>query len=218
MQVSRRGLYHTLLSLMLPIVLQNLLSAVVNSADVFMLSSVSQSALSAASLAGQVTFVLTLFHWSITTGTTILAAQYYGKNDRRVIRLVQGLGMDVLMIVSAVFFFACLLMPGHLMRLFTADPALIPLGASFLRVLGVSYLPMSASQVFLSIFKSMGQTRRSALITTICLVTNITLNFISIRVLFPHDPRMAMTGVAVAAWCTIPFVAPLAQLVRAASF
>ena len=198
MQVSRRGLYHTLLSLMLPIVLQNLLSAVVNSADVFMLSSVSQSALSAASLAGQVTFVLTLFHWSITTGTTILAAQYYGKNDRRVIRLVQGLGMDVLMIVSAIFFFACLLMPGHLMRLFTADPALIPLGASFLRVLGFSYLPMSASQVFLSIFKSMGQTRRSALITTICLVTNITLNFISIRVLFPHDPRMAMTGVAVA--------------------
>ena len=198
MQVSRRGLYHTLLSLMLPIVLQNLLSAVVNSADVFMLSSVSQSALSAASLAGQVTFVLTLFHWSITTGTTILAAQYYGKNDRRVTRLVQGLGMDVLMIVSAIFFFACLLMPGRLMRLFTADPALIPLGASFLRVLGVSYLPMSASQVFLSIFKSMGQTRRSALITTICLVTNITLNFISIRVLFPHDPRMAMTGVAVA--------------------
>ena len=198
MQVSRRGLYHTLLSLMLPIVLQNLLSAVVNSADVFMLSSVSQSALSAASLAGQVTFVLTLFHWSITTGTTILSAQYYGKNDRRVIRLVQGLGMDVLMIVSAVFFFACLLIPGRLMRLFTADPALIPLGASFLRVLGVSYLPMSASQVFLSIFKSMGQTRRSALITTICLVTNITLNFISIRVLFPHDPRMAMTGVAVA--------------------
>ena len=109
MQVTsaRRGLYHTLFSLMLPIVLQNLLSAVVNSADVFMLSSVSQSALSAASLAGQVTFVLTLFHWSITTGTTILAAQYYGKDDRGVIRLVQGLGFDVLMAVSAVFFFAC---------------------------------------------------------------------------------------------------------------
>ena len=198
MQVTsaRRGLYHTLFSLMLPIVLQNLLSAVVNSADVFMLSSVSQSALSAASLAGQVTFVLTLFHWSITTGTTILAAQYYGKDDRGVIRLVQGLGFDVLMAVSAVFFFACLLIPQPLMRLFTDDPALIPLGASFLRVLGVSYLPMSASQVFLSIFKSMGQTRRSAAITTICLLTNITLNFISIRVLFPDDPRMAMTGVA----------------------
>lgn len=195
---SRAGVYRALLSLMLPIVLQNLLSAVVNSADIFMLTSVGQDALSAASLAGQVTFVLTLFHWSITTGTTILAAQYYGKRDSRVIRLVQGLGMDVLMAVSAAFFFACLLIPQQLMRLFTDDPALIPLGAAFLRVLGVSYLPMSASQVILSIFKSMGQTRRSAVITTACLFINITLNFISIRILFPGNPRMAMTGVAAA--------------------
>lgn len=193
---SRAGVYRALFALMLPIVLQNLLSAVVNSADIFMLSSVGQDALGAASLAGQVTFVLTLFHWSITTGTTILAAQYYGKRDTRVIRLVQGLGVDVLMTVAAVFFFACLLIPQQLMRLFTRDPALIPLGASFLRVLGVSYLPMSASQVILSIFKSMGQTRRSAVITTSCLLINITLNFVSIRILFPHDPRMAMIGVA----------------------
>ena len=54
---------HTLTALMLPVVVQNLLSAIVNSADVFMLSSASQSALSASSLAAQVTFVFSLFHW-----------------------------------------------------------------------------------------------------------------------------------------------------------
>ena len=195
---SRAAVYRALYALMLPIVLQNLLSAVVNSADVFMLSSVGQDALSAASLAGQVTFVLTLFHWSITTGTTILAAQYFGKNDRDVIRLVQGLGLRVLMAVSLVFCLACLLIPQMLMGLFTKEPQLISLGASFLRVLGVSYLPMSASQVILSIFKSMGQTRRSAAISTVCLLSNITLNFVSIRILFPDHARMAMIGVAAA--------------------
>lgn len=195
---SRAAVYRALSALMLPIVLQNLLSAVVNSADVFMLSSVGQDALSAASLAGQVTFVLTLFHWSITTGTTILAAQYFGKDDRDVIRLVQGLGLRVLMAVSLVFCLACLLIPQMLMGLFTKEPQLISLGASFLRVLGVSYLPMSASQVILSIFKSMGQTRRSAAISTVCLLSNITLNFVSIRILFPDHARMAMIGVAAA--------------------
>ena len=64
-----------LTALMLPVVLQNLLGAIVNSADVFMLSSVSQSALSASSLAAQITFVFSLFHWSATTGTTIMASQ-----------------------------------------------------------------------------------------------------------------------------------------------
>lgn len=194
--ISAKVIFRNLGTLMLPIVLQNLLSAIVNSADVFMLSSVSQSALSASSLAAQITFVLTLFHWSITTGTTILAAQYYGKRDFGVIRLVQALGVLLMLFISMAFFFACLLVPRVLMRIFTDNPELIALGATFLRVLGVSYVPMSISQVLLSIFKSMGQTKKSAVISTICLLSNIALNFTSIRILFPHDPRMAMLGVA----------------------
>ena len=187
-----------LTALMLPVVLQNLLGAIVNSADVFMLSSVSQSALSASSLAAQITYILSLFHWSLTTGTTILTAQYFGKRDLHVIRLVQGLGVLLMLCVSSAFCAACLFVPQLLMRIFTADPELIALGASFLRVLGLSYIPASVSQVLLSTFKSMGQTRRSAVISTICLLSNIAMNFISIRVLFVHNPRMAMLGVAVA--------------------
>jgi len=193
-----RRMSRDLVTLMLPVVLQNLLSAIVNSADVFMLSSVSQSALSASSLAAQVTFVVTLFHWSITTGTTILAAQYYGRRDLAVIRQVQGLGVLLMLGIGTAFCAACMLVPQLLMRVFTNDPELIALGASFLRVLGVSYIPSCVSQVLLSIFKSMGQTRRSAAISTICLLCNITLNFISIRVLFPHDAKLAMLGVAAA--------------------
>ena len=188
----------SLTTLMLPVVLQNLLSAIVNSADVFMLSSVSQSALSASSLAAQVTYVFSLFHWSATTGTTIMASQYYGKRDFSVIRQIQGLGVNLMLAVAAVFCGACLLIPHVLMRIFTDDAALIALGSDFLRVLCISYLPMGASQVILAVFKSMGRTRLSAIITTICLLLNITLNFISIRVLFVHDPRMAMIGVAAA--------------------
>ena len=193
-----RKLSHDLTALMLPVVLQNLLSAIVNSADVFMLSSVSQSALSASSLAAQITYLFSLFHWSATTGTTIKASQYYGKRDTSVIRQIQGLGINLMLIVAAAFCAACMLIPQALMRIFTNDPALIALGSDFLRVLCISYLPMAATQVILAVFKSMGQTRLSAIITTICLLCNITLNFISIRVIFPHDPRMAMIGVAAA--------------------
>ena len=193
---SSQKLAKNLLALMMPIVLQNLLSAIVNSADVFMLSSVSQSALSASSLAAQITFVLTLFHWSFCSGATMMAAQYYGKRDMAVIRQVQGFVMDLMLAVSAVVCVLCLFVPEQLMRLFTADAELISLGADFLRVLGLSYVPMSASQALLAIFKSIGQTRLSAVISTICLAANISLNFVSICILFPHDPRMAMIGVA----------------------
>ena len=44
-----------------------------------MLGSVNQSAMQAVSLAGQITFVLTLFYLGMSTGAGILTAQYWGK-------------------------------------------------------------------------------------------------------------------------------------------
>lgn len=85
---DRDSFYTTLWKLMLPIVLQNLVSAIVSTADVLMMSGVSQEALSASSLAGQVTFVLTLFYLGISTGASVLAAQYWGRKDVDTIGIV----------------------------------------------------------------------------------------------------------------------------------
>ena len=51
-----------------PIALQNLMDAAVGSADVIMLSFVSQTALAASSLAGQVMFVLQMLLFGISSG------------------------------------------------------------------------------------------------------------------------------------------------------
>ena len=55
--------------------------AAVSASDALMLGFVNQDSLSAVSLAGQVTFVFNLFMGGLTMGTSILAAQYYGKGD-----------------------------------------------------------------------------------------------------------------------------------------
>jgi Na+-driven multidrug efflux pump len=47
--------------LVIPIALQNLISATVISVDVFMLGMISQSAMSAVSLAGQITFAFLFY-------------------------------------------------------------------------------------------------------------------------------------------------------------
>ncbi len=68
--------YRSLAALVLPIALQNLINAAVNSADVLMLSMVNQSSLSAVSLANQVHFLLTGFYYGVTSGITMLVSQY----------------------------------------------------------------------------------------------------------------------------------------------
>ena len=71
--------------LMIPIALQSLLLNAVSLGDTFILGAVSQEALAAVSLASQVFFVLSLFMFTLVGGTTILAAQYLGKNDQRTV-------------------------------------------------------------------------------------------------------------------------------------
>ena len=78
---ERRAFRKTAFSLTLPIALQHLMDAAVSSADVAMLSFVSQTAISGASLAGQIQFVLGTVFFGLCSGATVLCAQYWGKGD-----------------------------------------------------------------------------------------------------------------------------------------
>ena len=195
---DRNSLYITLWKLMLPIVLQNLVSAIVSTADVLMLSSVSQEALSASSLAGQVTFVLTLFYMGISTGASVLAAQYWGRKDLDTIGKVQGMALRYSSMISLLFFIAALAIPEGLMRLFTGDVKLVAFGAGYLRWVSVSYLMMGISQMLLAIMKSMEQTKLCAQISMTTLICNIALNALMIYVLFPSQEAVSLRGVAAA--------------------
>lgn len=92
-----------LISLVAPIALQNLISATVSSADMVMLGMINQSAMSAVSLAGQITFVLTLFYMGLSMGAGILAAQYWGKKDNGAIQRVLSIACMFSVCISIIF-------------------------------------------------------------------------------------------------------------------
>ena len=69
--------YRTVIALVVPMALQNLINVGVTAADVIMLGAVGEKALSGASLAGQVQYIMTLFLFGLTSGATVLTAQYW---------------------------------------------------------------------------------------------------------------------------------------------
>ena len=81
--------YSKIFKLVLPIIIQNLLSAAVSSADVVMLNYVGQSSISAVSLASQYVSILFMVFYGLGTGATILCAQYYGKGDLQAIQVIE---------------------------------------------------------------------------------------------------------------------------------
>lgn len=186
-----------LFALVLPIAVQNLMTALVSASDALMLGFLNQSSLSAVSLATQVQFVLNLFFAALTIGTTILAAQYWGKGDREAVENVLAIALRSSMLISAVFFLAASLAPGMLMRIFTNETELISLGIPYLRVAGLSYLCMGISQIYLCVMKNSGRVMRSTVYGSVAVVLNLILNAVLIFGLFGF-PALGIVGAAVA--------------------
>lgn len=194
---ERRAFFKSLVAIVGPIAAQNLISAAVNSADVVMLGSVGQTAIAAASLAGQVYFVLFLIFTGLSSGVTMLSAQYWGKGDVGSIRTLMGIALRFSVAVGAVFAAAAAASPERLMGIFTGDEVLKAQGALYLRAVSLSFLFSSVSQIYQAIMKSVERAKRAASVTLVTLALNIFLNAVFIYGLF-GAPRLGILGVAVA--------------------
>ncbi len=189
--------YHNIFKLVLPIVIQNLLSSAVSSADVLMLNYVGQASISAVSLATQYTNILFMFYYGLGTGVTMLSAQYYGKGDMEAIRVIQGIAMRFSLLFSSLFAALVFLFPGQLMTLFTSDTELITLGASYLRYISIAYLCWGITEIYLATLRSIGQVTISTILNVIAFSLNISLNAVFIFGLF-GAPKLGALGVALA--------------------
>ena len=168
--------YRKLFSLVLPIAFQQFMLAAVSASDALMLGFVNQDSLSSVSLAGQITFVFNLFMGGLTMGTSILAAQYYGKGDMISIEKIFAYVIKVSFLISATFFLAALFIPKTLMCIFTNEPQLIASGIVYLRVVSLSYLFTGISQIYLCILKNTGCAVKSMVIGSTAVIINIFLN------------------------------------------
>lgn len=189
--------YSRIFKLVLPIIIQNLLSSAVSSADVIMLNYVGQSSISAVSLASQYANILFMVFYGLGTGATILCAQYYGKGDMQAIQVVEGIALRFSMAISILFAGMALVIPNWMMRLFTNDAELIAVGASYLRFMSVSYLCCGIAEVYLAILRSIGQVAISTALNVLAFSLNIVLNAVFIFGLF-GAPRLGAAGVGIA--------------------
>ncbi|GKH33108.1 MATE family efflux transporter [Hungatella hathewayi] len=187
--------YRSVFALVIPMALQNLINVGVTAADVIMLGRVGEKALSGASLAGQVQYIMVLFLFGLTSGATVLTAQYWGKGDKKTIEKILGLGMKAAIIVTAIFTVAALLIPDLLMRIFTNDPAVISEGMKYLRIVAFSYVLMGITQVYLFIMRSVERVVVATVVYLVSLICNVILNAIFIFGLI-GCPAMGIQGAA----------------------
>lgn len=197
MDERKRSLRKEIVRLALPIALQQFMTALVGACDAIMLGKLSQDAMSAVSLATQVTFVFNLFMFAFMAGENMFVAQYYGKGDYTGISRVFSLVTKICGCIAVVFLAGTLFFPEQLMRILTNEETLIVLGSEYLRVIGISYVFSGIAQTFLAIMKNCGAVNMSTLINGVMVILNIALNAVFIFGLSGF-PKMGIKGAALA--------------------
>lgn len=194
---TERDAYAAIMKLAFPIMIQNLFSAAISAADVVMLNTVGQSAISAVSLAVQYTNVLFMVYYGLGTGATMLCAQYWGKGDIKAIEKVEGIALRFSLAISLLFALPALFVPELMMKVFTNDAELISLGADYLRIISVSYLCWSISEIYLAALRSVERVKTSTVLNVSALLLNIFLNAVFVFGWF-GAPKLGARGVALA--------------------
>ena len=91
--ISERGFVKATFSLMIPIIIQNLISHMLGLSDTLMVGMIGEAELAAMTVANTPYYVLTILLFGVQSGACVLVAQYHGRGDSDAINRILGAGM-----------------------------------------------------------------------------------------------------------------------------
>lgn len=189
--------YKTLISLAIPIVLQNLVSSSLNMVDTLMIGALGESNIAAVGLANQLFFLFALIMFGLNSGSGIFISQYFGKGDMKSIHKVMGIGLICAISIGGIFSIGAIVFPKGILSMFSKDIEVVNLGSRYLRIVGFSYIINAMSFCYAFALRCTRQPKIPMFISIIALLSNTILNYLLIFGKFGF-PNMGIEGAALA--------------------
>lgn len=190
-----KAFFKAMLSIALPITIQNLIASSVNMLDTLMITSLGQESLAAVGLANQVFFFYGVTVFGIATGSAIFIAQFWGKKDVVNIKKILGLSLTIASLLGIIFTLAALFIPEHIMRIFSKDPVVIGLGVKYLKTVSISYIITGVSFSYAVASRSVGEAKMPVIASLASFITNGIFNYLLIFGKFGF-PKLGIIGAA----------------------
>ena len=187
-----------LFRLSVPIFVEAIMNTIIGSVDTIMLSSYSDDAVAAVSIANQILFLIQVLACIVTTGTSILCAQYIGakkteeeQNDLITASILLNVGMGVVLTVLMSVFYPVIL------RFLNLSGQVRSYAGEYLGVLNWFLWVQLLYFIFSAVLKSYGRTTQCMYVSIGMNVCNIVLNYLLIFGKFGL-PAMGIRGAAIA--------------------
>ncbi len=174
---NNKRFYKILISLCIPIIIQNLISTSVNVIDTVMISSLGETSVASIGVANQFFFLFSMSLAGITGGAGVFISQFFGKNDINNIRKVTGFSTILASILSLIFFIPALIIPTKIINIFSYDPEVIKQCSEYFSIVVFCYPLIAISTVFSMGSRGVRNPKLGMFCSAIALFVNIILNY-----------------------------------------
>ena len=174
---NNKKFYKLLISLCIPIIIQQLISTSVNIIDTVMISSLGETSVASIGVANQYFFLFNMALSGIVGGSGVFISQFYGKNDRINIKKTTSFTTLLSVGLSAIFVLLATLFPTNIINIFSKDPEVIKLCREYFSIIVFCYPLIAISTVFSMGSRSVRNPKLGMICSSIALVVNIILNY-----------------------------------------
>lgn len=195
--------YKNVFTLALPIAAQSLITIGVNMLDTIMVGNVSETALSATSLANSFISIYQIFCMGLGMGASVLISRYYGmkkssddgSDAARALKQTVCLMLRLTLLLAALFAIVTALFPGLLMTMYTDDQSIIDMGAVYFKWSVITYFFLGTSLTTTIALRSVRQVKLPLFVSIGAFFVNLLANYTFIFGKF-GAPRMEVAGAA----------------------
>lgn len=202
--IGDRQFYKRAMSVAIPLMIQNVVTNLVNVLDNVMVGTVGTEAMSGVSIVNQFIFIFNLMIFGSVSASGIFTAQYHGKNDTEGVRYTFRFKLLASLLVALVGIAVFRLAHAPIINSFLyngsteGDLALtFEYGRQYLFIMLVGLIPWALSQSYASTMRETGDATVPMIASTVAVITNVVLNAILIFGLFGM-PALNVVGAAVA--------------------
>ena len=197
MNKENKNFYKVLISLCIPIIIQNLLSSLINMVDTMMVGGLGEISVAAIGIGNQYFFLYNMALSGIIGGAGLFIAQFFGKNDKLNIRKITALSVISSLILGIGFSILAIFNPKFIIHFFSYDENVVKIAVDYFSIVGLCYPIIAISNVFSMGSRSIRNPKLGMICSSISLVLNIILNYIFIFGKF-KVPALGASGAALA--------------------
>ena len=196
-ELTQETSFRSILKIAIPIALQQLLTASLHLVDTGFIVRLGNTSTAAIGAAGRLFFAIHVTMFGICSGMMVISSQFWGIKDIKTIRQAFGMGLINLTIFALIVGIACFFFPATLIGVFTNDALAIVEGAKYLKIAGLSFIPLSLAFAYSLILRSTENVKVPLAVSFVSVGTNTLLNYLLIFGKFGF-PKLGIQGAAIA--------------------